>query len=112
MNTTQSYRVDTKVVGTTFVLSEAHKIKSFNQDVGPSSNWSFSHIESGQRICNPFNRCLVPFHKCLFYRLRFRLPLNKFKVGVLNHLRVFPSQLRLVSWAYMKCLSIGVSIGV
>lgn len=36
------------------------------------------------RICNKSDGCVILLHECLFSLIRFRLPFNEFKVGVLN----------------------------
>lgn len=73
------------------------------EDVKLSSNWSVSNIESNQRLYSFLSWCFVSFLVCLFSRLGFNPPpLNYFKVGALNHLRVSFSQLPLVSRAYVK----------
>lgn len=52
--------------------------------------------------CNKYDGCAIPIYEYLYSLIGFRLLLNTFEVGVLNHLLIAPSQLRPVSWAYIK----------
>lgn len=38
----------------------------------------------------------------MFFSMGFRLPFNDFEAVVLNHLKIFTSQLHIMSWAYVK----------
>lgn len=96
------YWVDVEVMGMTFMFTKALRLKSAHRDVEPYSDWSIYHIESNKRLNSSFRGYLLPFHECLFSRIEFILSFKDLKVGVLNHSRVVPSQLHLVSWACVK----------
>lgn len=55
-----------------------------------------------KRICSEYDECTIPFYECTFSITGLCLPFNNFKIEILNHLMISPSQLNPVSWAYIK----------
>lgn len=43
-------KVERKVLSTTSIFNKSHRLDNSNQDVGPSFDWSVSHIEPGKRL--------------------------------------------------------------
>lgn len=82
------YWVAFKILGSPSILSIKTTINATNIVVGCPSNWPVIPVDSGKRICRPFNGCLVPLIECLFSRICLWLPLSEFKVIVLKHLKV------------------------
>lgn len=80
--------MDPKLVGTISVFNSVKKVDEAQIKKDPSFNWFVSHIDDGKRTCNSFGRCFIPFHECLFTRLRLRLPFSGFEEELLNRLYV------------------------
>lgn len=59
-------------------------IDATNIVVGDPLNWSVLQVDSGKRICNPFDGCPVPFYECMFTRIGLWMPLFEFDVVVLS----------------------------
>lgn len=64
-------------------------------------------LEKG--ICIFLNDWVVPLYECLLTRIELWLPFSDFKVILLKHLKVSPSQLHLRSWAYMRVFQLCVN---
>lgn len=93
--------VDQKMLDTTYAFACRKGLDNTFTGVGSSSYWGIFHLKEDKRICNKYERYVIPFHECLFSLIDFRLPLNHFKIDILNHMIITPSQLNLVSWAYI-----------
>lgn len=77
-------------------------IENVYNDLGSSSEWKVLHVDHSKIVCSRFDGCELPLHECLFYRVGFRLTLNKFDVGVMNHLGISSSKLHPMNCAYIK----------
>lgn len=55
-----------------------------------------------KRICNSFDDYVGLLYECLFTRIGLQPPFSKFRVDVLNHLKVASSLLHLEAWTYTK----------
>lgn len=84
-----------------FVLSTDREEDS-HVEVSLPSDWLVSYVDNGKKIYNYFGRCLIPFYECIFSQLKFVLPFTGFEEWVLRRLKIFPSQLHLVSWVFVK----------
>lgn len=94
--------VDPEVSVTVYIFVwEANLWKDFLQ-VGPPSNWVVMIPEEYKKICVKYSVCVIPFYECTFSILGLRFPFNDFKVYILNHLMISPSQFDLVSWDFIK----------
>lgn len=72
---------------------------AFTEVVTSSNKGVFPHKGI---ICNMYNGCVIHLHEFIFYLIYFRLPLNDFEVGILNHLKISHSQLHPVRRTYVK----------
>ncbi|PNX65922.1 hypothetical protein L195_g054788 [Trifolium pratense] len=57
--------------------------------------------DEGQRVCSSFDKHGFAMYEFVFKELGFRLPFNPLVIGVLQTLRVAPSQLHPNSWAFI-----------
>lgn len=85
------------MVGTLFVLNTETTIGTVDIIVNDPSEWLVLPVDSEKRICNSFDVCLCPFYECLFTRVVMWLPLSKFEVVFVKHLKIVPSQIHLRS---------------
>lgn len=60
--------------------------------------------ERDKSICIKYGGRVISLHEFLFSLIGFRLPSNAFEVGIINHLVIYPSQLHLISCAYIIVL--------
>lgn len=81
-------------------------------EVRPSSDWGLVVSNKDKNVCSKYDTCIILIHKCIFSLTSFCLPFNNFKIIILNHLLVSPSQLRLVNcvYVYFKVFNIGTNI--
>lgn len=94
--------MDTKIAGTTSVLSTEATIDTYRIVVANSLEWLALLVELKKRRCISFNNCMVPFYECLFTRIWLWVPFSGFELFILKPLKVSPSQLRLRSWVFMR----------
>ncbi|MCH82910.1 hypothetical protein A2U01_0003723, partial [Trifolium medium] len=95
--------VTEKIEGVPSKYSNEGSLSSSVVDVGPSDDWHVLLVEGDDRLCSRFDRdCVVPMYKCLFKSMGLCFPLCPFEVGVINHLRICPSQLHPLSWAHVR----------
>ncbi|MCH86858.1 hypothetical protein A2U01_0007718 [Trifolium medium] len=98
--------VEEKIEGVPSRYHDDDQVSSLGVDVGSSCDWVLHPIAGDDRLCSPFDRdCLVPMYRCLFDVIGLRFPLSPFEVGVLNHLRICPSQLHPLSWALVRAFA-------
>lgn len=58
--------MDTKIVGTSSVLSIEDVIDESVIMVGDHLEWLTLLLEPKKRICSSFNDCVIPFYECMF----------------------------------------------
>lgn len=56
-----------------------------------------SNPEEDKRIFSEYDKCTILFYECTFSILRVCFTFNNFKIEVLNHMMIAPSQLDHVS---------------
>ncbi|MCH84421.1 hypothetical protein A2U01_0005253, partial [Trifolium medium] len=98
--------VERKIEGVPSKYSDDDSVSNLVVNVGPPCDW-FSHpIVGDDRLCSPFDRdCFILMYKCMFDVIGLRFPLSSFEVGVINDLRIFPSQLHPLSWAHVRAFA-------
>lgn len=82
--------VDTKIVGTTSIMSTKGVICEVEIMVGDPLKWPIILVGSDKMIYSSFDDYVVPFYGCLFTKIGLCLPFYDFKVIVLKHLEVAP----------------------
>lgn len=80
--------VDANVVSASLALSTKAAMKDAEILVGVPSEWLSLLVPGEKRICSSFDECMIPFHECLFTRLKLWFPFSKFEVAILKYLKV------------------------
>lgn len=88
--------MDSKILGTPFVLSDSTTVSVVNIVTDRPSDWLVLLSKSGKRICSSFKECYIPFYECLFTRINLQLLLCEFEVEMLKLLKVPPRSFILV----------------
>lgn len=65
-------------------------MKKGNWDAGSSLYWRVFHLESNKWLWNKYDMCKLHLQDCLFSQMRLTLPINNYKVKVMNHLGISP----------------------
>lgn len=78
------------------------KVEEAHVELGHSSDWSVSDVDTWKRIWSFFYECPIPFYECVFTWLKLKLPFNRFNEGMLGNMKISHSQLHPVVWALVK----------
>lgn len=89
--------VDPKISAIVSIFAREGSLKKAFLQVSPHGVWGILIPKEDKNIWSGYNRRDIPFYECTFSILGLLFPFNDFRVEVLNHLTISPSQLNLVS---------------
>lgn len=90
-----------EIVGTPCVLNNVKAITYVDIRVGDFSDWAILPVGLDESVCNSFEGCSAPQYECLFTRLWVSLSFSNFEMAMMNHLKIFPSQLHPGDYAFI-----------
>lgn len=91
-----------KIVWTPSILNIVGDVTKAEITVDDPPDWVIIPIGPDERVCKSFEGCSVPLYECIFSMFEIRLSFSDFEMVVIDHLKIFPSQLHLEDWAFMK----------
>jgi len=69
--------------------------------IGRREDWVIILPTTSERICSRFSVNRIPMYEAVFQEMGFKLPFSPFQVSVFEWMKLYPSQLRPDSFAYM-----------
>lgn len=91
-----------KVIVTYLDMSIKAALKGTNIMVNIHLELSVHLVPKAKRICSSFDKYMDSFYEFSLTRVGLWIPLSKFEVPMLKHVKVATSHIRSGSWAYIR----------